>query len=77
MVVGETADLSTALRSVEKHFQEGSAELQIPPLRFHGTPGQVASVGICDFFDFPVVGGRRAPKSICQQASPGSFDSAP
>jgi hypothetical protein len=35
----ETVDLSTPLRFVEKHFQEGSAELQIPPLRF-------ASVGM-------------------------------
>jgi hypothetical protein len=32
----ETADPSFA----EKHFQERSAELQIPRLRFHGTPGQ-------------------------------------
>ena len=30
----ETAGPSTTLRSVEKHFQERSAELQIPPLRF-------------------------------------------
>jgi hypothetical protein len=30
---GEIADLSTPLRSVEKHFQERSAELQIPRLR--------------------------------------------
>jgi hypothetical protein len=29
-----TADLSTTLRSVEKHSQERSAELQIPPLRY-------------------------------------------
>ena len=30
---GATADLSTALRSVEKHFQEGAVEPQVPPLR--------------------------------------------
>jgi hypothetical protein len=29
----KTADLSTTLRSSEKHVQEGSAELQIPRLR--------------------------------------------
>jgi hypothetical protein len=34
-----TADPSAPLHSVEKHFQERSAELQIPPLRF-------ASVGM-------------------------------
>jgi hypothetical protein len=31
------------VRSVEKHFHEGSAEPQVPPLRF-------APVGGCDFF---------------------------
>ena len=31
----------------------------------------------CDFLISLVVCGRKAPKSICQQASPGSFDSAP
>ena len=29
----ETADLSTPLRSVEKHFQEKTAKPQVPPLR--------------------------------------------
>jgi hypothetical protein len=29
------------------------------------------------FLSSGVVSGRKAPKSICQQASPGSFDSAP
>jgi hypothetical protein len=30
-----------------------------------------------DFLSSVAVRGRKAPKSICQQASPGSFDSAP
>jgi hypothetical protein len=48
----------------------GKVELQIPPLRF-------APVGGCDFFDFFQVWGRKALKSIGQQPSSGSFDSAP
>src|SRR5258708_442577 len=32
------------LRSVEKHFQERSAELQIPPLRYPGFPVDVGGV---------------------------------
>src|ERR1700722_7404127 len=36
-----------------------------------------ASLGACDFLVSLVVCGRKAPKSICQQASPGSFDCAP
>src|ERR1700692_18912 len=97
----ETADLSPP---VEKHFQERSAELQIPPLRypefpvevggadeFHaaflnesrtrgpvrrseaGNPGSLRSE-LVTFLIWPVVCGWKARKSICQQASPGSFD---
>jgi hypothetical protein len=96
-----------ALHSVEKHFQEGSAELQIPPLRspdFLWTLGGVDELrapfsvesrirGSCEchevgnpgtlrselvtFLIWPVVCGWKAGKSICQQASPGSFDYAP
>ena len=36
----------------------------------------LASLGGCDFFDFVIVCGWKAPKSICEQALPGSFDSA-
>jgi hypothetical protein len=35
-----------------------------------------AGLGACDFLIFLIVGGRKAPNSICQQASPGSFDYA-
>jgi hypothetical protein len=41
MLVERTAGPSTALRSVEKHFQERSAELQIPQL-----PGFPVEVGV-------------------------------
>jgi hypothetical protein len=54
--------------SVEKHFHEGSAELQIPP-RQAGT-GRLRSESVT-FSISLVVCGRKAPKSICQQASPG------
>jgi hypothetical protein len=57
------------VRSVEKHSGRGEVEQQVPPLRF-------APVGGCDFFISLVVSGRKAVKSICQQASPGSFDCA-
>jgi hypothetical protein len=56
----ETADLSAALpyASVEKHFQERSAELQIPPLRCasvgmtkeRATPPRTAVAGQKRFF---------------------------
>jgi hypothetical protein len=39
--------------------------------------GNPVTLGGCDFLSSVVVCGRKAPKSICQQASPGSFDSAP
>jgi hypothetical protein len=38
---------------------------------------QSATVGVCDLFVLRVVCGRKAPKSICKEGSPGSFDSAP
>ena len=47
--------------SVERHFQEGSAELQIPRLRSESVAFSISLV-VC---------GRKAPKSIRQQASPG------
>jgi hypothetical protein len=60
---------------LEKHFQDGPVELQIP---FDFAQGRLSfSLGGCDFLISLVVCGRKAPKSICQQASPGSFDSAP
>jgi hypothetical protein len=49
-----------------KHFQDGSVELQIPRLRSEVT-----------FLISLVVCGWKAREDICQQASPGSFDSAP
>src|SRR5579863_5817099 len=57
----ETADLPTALRSVEKHFHERPAELQIPPLRSESATFSISLV-VC---------GRKARKSICQRTSPG------
>ncbi len=99
--------LSTPLRSVEKHFQERSAELQIPPQRYPGFPVDLGGVvalhapfftegrtrgfvqcraagnpgslrsELVTFLIWPVVCGWKARKSICQQASPGSFDCAP
>jgi hypothetical protein len=36
----EETDVATQLRYVEKHFQERSAEPQVPPLRF--APGRLA-----------------------------------
>ena len=68
-------------RLVEKHLQEGSAELQIPPRQAPrqagaGGTGRLRSESMA--FSIPlVVCGRKAPKSACEQASPGSFDSAP
>src|SRR5579859_8271296 len=53
-------------------FQEGSTELQIPPRR-QGT-GRLRSEA--DFLISFVVRGLKAPDSICQHASPRSFDSA-
>src|SRR5882757_9864758 len=52
----------------EKHFQERSAEPQIPP-RQAGT-GRLRSEFVT-FLSSAVGCGRKAPKSICQQASPG------
>src|SRR5882757_3535092 len=55
-------------------------------LQFSSSPSAVkesetadasASLGVCDFLSSVVVCGRKAPKSICQEALPGSFDSAP
>jgi hypothetical protein len=69
---GAHAALSSAawqeirVRSVEKHFQEWSVELQIPRLRSE----------LVTFLIWLVVRGRKAWKSICQRASPGSFDFA-
>jgi hypothetical protein len=39
-----------------------------------GNPG---ALGVCDFFIFRCRLRPGAPKSICQQAAPGSFDFAP
>ena len=47
------------------------------PGRICRTADPSASLGGCDFLSFLVVCGRKAPQSICQQASPGSFDCAP
>ena len=45
-------------------------------LALRGRKSGFATVGVCDFFIFRCSLRRKAPKSICQQASPGSFDSA-
>src|SRR5580704_1009431 len=61
--------------SFELELGFGVRELQIP---FDFAEGRLfASLGGCDFLISLVVCGRKAWKSICQQTSPGSFDSAP
>ncbi len=54
--------------------QEKSVELQVPPRE--AETGRLRSEFVT-FLSSGVVRGRKAPKSICQQASPRSFDSAP
>jgi hypothetical protein len=67
----ETADLSTTLRSVEKHFHERSAELQIPRLpRF--------PVESCGFGQLHVVLFREnhisGAAESCEVGNPGTRD---
>ena len=70
--VHANADPSTALRFGSTAGRDGWDDNGES-----GEAGNPSTLGVCDFLSSVVVCGRKAPKSICQQASPGSFDSAP
>src|ERR1700723_3577459 len=65
---------SVGSSSLPAAFVDGAVKLQIPPR--HAGTGRLRSE-LVTFLIWPVVCGWKARKSICQQASPGSFDCAP
>jgi hypothetical protein len=70
----QTAELSSALRSVEKHFHEKSAELQIPPLRSPEFPVKLDGV-VAIHAPFFTEGRTRGLLQCCVAGNPGTLRS--
>ena len=60
-------------RGIEKHFQDGSIELQIPPLRSPGFPVELGGVGALHAA-FLNESSKRGYVQRCVEGNPGPFE---